>query len=97
MLHFIIIFQCLFLTVCLISQKDRKRVSSIILAAFLICVAVSELNGVFYHFGELKKLILSYAPHLLDVAFPFVYLYIPILFLYVLSITQKDFRFKKIH
>lgn len=71
--------------------------SNIILAAFLICVAVSELNGIFYHFVELKKLILSRVPHLIEVAFPFVYLYIPILFLYVLSITKKDFRFKKTH
>lgn len=71
--------------------------SNIILAAFLICVAVSELNGVFYHFVELKKLILARVPHLIEAAFPFVYLYIPILFLYVLSITKKDFRFKRIH
>ncbi len=93
----IIIFQCLFLTFYLISQKARKRLSNIILACMLICIALAKMNGVFFHFRELNKIILSHAPHLIDATFPFVYLYIPILFFYILSITKKGFRFKKIY
>jgi AraC-like DNA-binding protein len=69
--------------------------SNVILAAFLLSKAMSELGGVFFHFGELKQLILSYCPHLLYVPFPFRYLYVPVLFLYILSMTKKPFHLKK--
>lgn len=94
-LHFIIIFQCILFASYLLAPKNIRRLSNVILAAFLLSKAMSELGGVFFHFGELKQFILSYGPHLFYVPFPFRYLYVPVLFLYILSMTKKPFHFKK--
>lgn len=95
--HFIIIFQCLLFSFYLLSQKNARRLSNRLLAGFLLSKAITEIGGVLYHFGELKALVSSRVPHLFYVDFPFHYLYVPVLFLYILSLTKKDFIFKKVY
>jgi len=95
--HLIIIFQCLFFSFYLLSQKNERRLSNIILVAFLLSKAITEIGGVLAHFVELKRFIISHAPHLFHIDFPFRYVYVPVLFLYVLSITKRDFHFKKVY
>jgi len=95
--HLIIIFQCLFFSFFLLTQKNEKRLSNIILVAFLLSKAITEIGGVFAHFEELRNFIFSHAPHLFYIDFPFRYVYVPVLFLYVLSITKRDFHFKKVY
>jgi hypothetical protein len=63
----------------------------------LLSKAVTEIGGVFAHFEELRNFIISHAPHLFYIDFPFRYVYVPVLFLYVLSITKRDFHFKKVY
>ena len=95
--HLIIIFQCLFFSFFLLTQKNEKRLSNIILVTFLLSKAITEIGGVFAHFEELRNFIISHAPHLFYIDFPFCYVYVPVLFLYVLSITKRDFHFKKVY
>jgi len=95
--HLIIIFQCLFFSFFLLTQKNEKRLSNIILVAFLLSKAITEIGGVFAHFEELRNFIISHAPHLFYIDFPFRYVYVPVLFLYVLSMTKKEFHFKKVY
>ena len=95
--HLIIIFQCLFFSFYLLSQKNERRLSNIILVAFLLSKAITEIGGVLAHFEELRRFFYSYAPHIFYIGFPFRYVYVPVLFLYVLSITKRDFHFKKVY
>lgn len=70
-LHLIVIFQCLFFSFYLLTLKNIKRLSNIILAAFLLSKAISKIGGVFAHFGELREFVISYCPHLLFIHIPF--------------------------
>ncbi|MQY80049.1 MAG: helix-turn-helix domain-containing protein [Bacteroidetes bacterium] len=93
--HLIIIFQCFFFSFYLLTQKNNKRRSNNILIVFLFTIAVTEIGGVLSHFLELRSIVIAYAPQLLYFDFPFRYLYIPVLFIYILSTTKKEFEFKK--
>jgi len=95
--HVLIIFQCLFFSAYLLSQKHRKRLSNIILAAFLLDIALIELGGVFLHFLDLRRFLVASLPHILYLDFPFSYLAAPLLYLYVLSITRPGFKLRKAH
>jgi len=95
--HLIIIFQCLFFSFYLLTQKNERRLSNIILVAFLLSKAITEIGGVLAHFEELRRFVISHAPHIFYIDFPFRYVYVPVLFLYVLSITKRDFHFKKVY
>jgi len=95
--HLIIIFQCFFFSFYLRAQKNERRRNNIILTAFLLCIALTQISGVFFHFLELRNIIFSASPQLFYIDFPFRYLYMPVLFMYILSVTKSDFRFKKVY
>lgn len=95
--HFLIIFQCLFFSFYLLSQKNNRRLGNMILAGFLLSKAITEVGGVLYHFEELRTLIIGQAPYLFYYDYPFHFVYVPLLFLYILFLTKKDFSFKKIY
>ena len=95
--HLIIIFQCLFFSFYLLAQKNDRRRNNIILTAFLLCIALTQISGVFFHFLELRNIIFSSSPQLFYIDFPFRYLYMPVLFMYILCVTKSDFRFKKVY
>lgn len=94
--HIIIIFQCLLFAIFLLSQGNNKRQSNSILSAFLFSIIVIEIGGVAAHFIELKNLLIVHFPQLFYLIFPFRFLYVPLLFLYVLSLTKKDFQISKV-
>jgi AraC-like DNA-binding protein len=93
--HLIIIFQCFFFSFYLLTHKKNKRRSNNILIVFLFTIAVTEIGGVLSHFLELRSIVIAYAPQLLYFDFPFRYLYIPVLFIYILSSTIRGFEFKR--
>ncbi|MBE9511879.1 MAG: AraC family transcriptional regulator [Bacteroidetes bacterium] len=95
--HLIIIFQCFFFSFYLLTQKNNKRQSNNILIVFLFTIAVTEIGGVLSHFQELRNIIFSASPQLFYIDFPFRYLYMPVLFMYILSVTKSDFRFRKVY
>jgi len=94
--HFIITFQCLLFAVFLMSQGRNIRHSSSILVAFLCSIVIIETGGIATHFTALTELIYNHFPKFHYIVFPFRYVYVPLLFLYVLSFTNKDFRIKYI-
>lgn len=94
-IHLIIAFLCLFFSIYLLTQKKGKRLSNILLASFLITKAISETSGALFHFRELKQLIIAGTPRLYYIGIPFEFISIPLLYLYILSITQEKFRLKK--
>jgi len=95
--HFLIIFQCLFFSFYLLSQKNNRRSSNLILAGFLLTKAITEIGGVLNHFQELATIIFNAAPYLFYYPYTFQFVYVPLLFLYILSFTKKDFAFKKVY
>jgi len=95
--HLIIIFQCLFFSFYLLTQKHKRRLSNLILAGFLLSKAVTEIGGVLVHFQALKNLAIFNLPHIFYIEYPFGYVYVPFLFLYIFSFTKKDFKFRKVY
>jgi AraC-like DNA-binding protein len=95
LLHTIILFQCFLLAFYLLNQKTKRRQSNVILAAFLITKGISELEGVLRFFRELRVFLYNSCPHLFYIPTSFNFLYMPLLFFYILSMTQDDFKFKK--
>jgi AraC-like DNA-binding protein len=95
--HLIIIFQCLFFSFYLLAQKHKRRLSNLILVAFLLSKAVTEIGGVLVHFQALKNLAIVNFPHIFYIEYPFSYAYVPFLFLYIFSFTKKDFKFRKVY
>jgi len=93
--HILIVFQSLIFVVYLFSHKDVRKLSKLVLISFLIVIAITEIGGFFNHFLELKTLIIREAPFLLYVDLPFNFVYTPLLYFYVISLTNKDFSFKK--
>lgn len=94
--HLIIIFQCLFFTIYLLTHRGKKRLSNLFLMGFLLSMMITQLGGVLSHFEELRSLAVANAPHVFFIEFPFNFLYIPFLFLYLVSLTTKDFSFRKV-
>ena len=86
--HVLIIFQCLFFSAYLFSKQYRKRLSDIILGAFLLDIALVELGGVLLHFIDLRRFLVARLPHFLYLDFPFSFLAAPLLYSYVLSMTR---------
>jgi AraC-like DNA-binding protein len=82
--------QGLLLALALLGLKKGNRAATRLLAAFMLTSAVllsgSLLNS--------TKYVLAY-PHLTQVATPFHFLFAPILFLYVQSLTCGEWRFRK--
>ena len=73
-------------------HKGWKNVSNQILASFFLAqliVIFSFLLGNFYRFGGSFHLKIAY------IYFPFEFLWGPLLFFYVKSQLQQDFKFKK--
>ena len=95
LLHTIILFQCFLLGFYLLTQKTIRKQSNLILAAFLIAKGLSELGGVLRFFRELSVFIYNSCPHLFYIPISFEFLYMPLLFFYILSMTRDDFKFKK--
>ena len=94
--HLVIIFQCLFFTVYLLTHRGKKRLSNLFLMGFLLSMMITQLGGVLSHFEELRSLAVANAPHVFFIEFPFRFLYIPFLFLYLVSLTTKNFAFRKV-
>ena len=92
--HVLIIFQCLFFASLLLLQKRGRRTSNLILAAFLAARAAAEIGGVFLHFQALRAAIYAAAPRLFWIDLPFDFCFAPLLYLYVLSLTDKDFALR---
>ncbi len=95
--HILIIFQCLFFASLLLALAKKKKLGNLLLAGFLMARAAAELGGVFFHFRALREAVYAHFPQLFWINLPFNVLFAPLLYLYVLSLTEKDFSLKKEH
>jgi len=90
--HILIVFQCILFLIYLLNHKDVNRYSKIILIAFLAVKAFTEIGGFFNHFIELRSIMVLKAPFLLYVYTPLRFAYVPLLYLYIISLTNKEFK-----
>lgn len=91
--HVLIIFQCVVFSIFLLSARPKKR-GHTFLILFLVAVGLNELGGVFLHFLDLRRLIVSQLPRILYLDYPLSLLAAPLLYLFVLSVVRKDLRLK---
>lgn len=87
---FLLVLFSLFLT----QLRVGNRTSHIILAAFLLCLALSYMDGVFLSFGYLFHY--TYA-HTVYLTMSFDFLVGPLLYFYVLARTRPDFKWRPAH
>ena len=92
--HVIIIFQCILFAIYLLGYKDIKKSSKWLLVSFLFVKILTEVGGFLGHFLELRTILIDNSPLTLYAYYPFKLAYIPFIYLYIVSLTQKDFKFK---
>jgi len=91
---FLVVFLLGFFILFLLRLNSGNRLSHRLLAAFLMALAGSYMDGVFLSFGF--RFHYSYA-HMVYLTMSFDYLVGPLLLLYVLSRTRADFRLRPQH
>jgi AraC-like DNA-binding protein len=79
------------LSVFLFSSRSEKHPGSVFLASFLLARSFMLISYVSWDFYLTWKV-----PDLASLANPFLYLYCPLLFLYIKALTSPSFTFKKI-
>ena len=92
--HFIISFQCLFFIVMLLFHRTARRSDAVTLAVFLCSIVMLELDGISIHFIALKNLLDVYFPNFRTGFVPFRFLYAPSFYLFVVTFTKKEYRFR---
>lgn len=95
--HFIILFQCVLIITFLFPKRKEKKHSNIIFIAFLFSIMIVQIGGIGIYFVELRNFLYNVFPQFYYLVFPFRFLFIPVLYLYILSLTRKDFIYKKIY
>ena len=83
---------CLLLGIMLLLYKKGPRTSNIIFSLFLISYAITSIDWIF---GYFRFGLYLYFPHLFYIGDSFQYLIVPLLFLYILSMLPKKYKFKK--
>lgn len=90
----VVVFLLLLLSLFLLRLSDGDRRSHRLLAAFLVCLALSYMDGVFMGFNY--RFHHSY-PYMVYATMSFDFLTGPLLYLYVRSRIQPDFRLQRRH
>lgn len=93
----LIIFQCLFFTLYLLSQANARTGRNAWLGGFLLARMAAAAGSFFDHFLEVRAVLLASAPWTLLLSMPFYYLAIPLLYFYILSLTREGFKFRVRH
>ncbi|MBN2001330.1 AraC family transcriptional regulator [candidate division KSB1 bacterium] len=78
----------------LIFSRKGKRISNLLFALFLFSISMVNINWII---GYFRYTVLTHFPHILNIGEPFHFIIYPLLFLYTLSILQKNFDLKKKH
>lgn len=88
---FVLFFQLLSIAPFFIFQRRSNNYSNQIFAVFLLAKALCISNFISF---RLKEYIIEYFPHLFHVGSSFTLLWGPILYLYIKSLTHKNYRLK---
>jgi AraC-like DNA-binding protein len=89
-LQFISAFLLIFFAIIILLQKRGQRAPRIFLSGFFISRALIILFFASYFYSDL----IYHVPDLYVLGEPFLYLYAPFLFLYTLSVSTNNFRFR---
>lgn len=89
-LELISVFLLIMFAVFMLSQNIGKPASRLFLASFFLSRAIILLSFAFYHYENAPKSI----PDLLVIGESFLFLYAPLLYLFVQSATCNKFRFR---
>jgi AraC-like DNA-binding protein len=84
----IIVIQLTLFSLFLFSRKSSNKVSHFLLGSFFLCLAINLFN--IYCFYS-KELFYNYT-HLLLIGAPFAFLYTPLFYFYVKSLTDEKFK-----
>ncbi len=90
LLVLLIVSQLIIISIFLLSPRKAWEISHIILAFFFLALAINLLNGYIYRAGYYNKNLTDY----ILVGAPFAFLYSPLMYFYVKSLTDKPFVFK---
>lgn len=99
-LHLLVAFQSLLFLLVLASPEYRKYRHNYFLALFFLFQMLSESCGIFHDITRYNPATLTFDGVSKFIHFrclPFGFLVFPFLYLYVLSLTDRDFRLKPIH
>jgi AraC-like DNA-binding protein len=89
-LELLICSQLIIISVFLLSPRKARETSHIILALFFIALAINLLNSYVYHAAFYNNELVNY----LLIGAPFAFLYSPLIYFYVKSLTEKPFIYK---
>ena len=90
LLILLIVSQLIIISIFLLSPRKTREISHIILGFFFLALAINLLNGYIYRAGYYNKDLTNY----IFIGAPFAFLYSPLMYFYVKSITDKPFVFK---
>ncbi len=99
-LHLLVAFQSLLFLLVHSSPAYRKYRHNVFLALFFLFQTLSESGGIFQDVTKYDPATLTFqgvSPFIYFRCLPFGFLVFPFLYLYVLSITDRDFRLRPIH
>ncbi len=99
-LHLLVAFQSLLFLLVLSSPAYRKSRHNVFLALFFLFQTLSESGGIFQDVTKYNPATLTFqgvSPFIFFRCLPFGFLVFPFLYLYVLSITDRDFRLRPVH
>lgn len=85
----LIIFHLILFSVFLVTRRDTKKKNHLLLALFFISLAVNLFNGLCFH----SEYLFQNFPHVFFIGAPFAFLYAPTFYMYIKSLTEKDFKF----
>jgi AraC-like DNA-binding protein len=87
----LIIFHLIFFSVFLLTRRDSRKRSHSLLALFFISLAINLFNKLCFNS---EYLFLNF-PHAFYLGAPFAFLYAPAFYIYVRSLTEIDFKFRR--
>ena len=91
---FLSVFLCLFMAFFLLTNNKKKTLPNILFACLLIAYAFARFNWLLGYYFNASN---NYFLHLNFIGDYFFTLVAPILLLYTLSVTNKEFRFRPVH
>jgi len=91
----ILVFQCIIFSLFLFLSKKRSRTGNNIFAFMLISLGLTTIGGIIIYIMKPDETIYNTLYWLVYVTFPFQYIWIPLLYLFTLSLTTPDFNFHK--
>src|SRR4030042_5339062 len=90
----VLVFQCVVFSLFLLFTKKGSRAGNNIFAFMLISLGLTTIGGIIIYLMKPGETIYDTLFLLIYGTFPFQFLWIPLLYLFTLSLTTSDFNFQ---